>query len=136
LHRLRYLFASSKRHQSPRPSMENEQPALRIFACMKTRTDCRASCGPKGAADIILALRKELEERGFAAAHIDVRPSACLERCEEGPILIGLTGAVAEQATPPRKLDESQLTRPDLFFERVSPDQIPSIVDELLGLKP
>jgi hypothetical protein len=46
--------------------MQNKQPALRIFACMKTRTDCRASCGPKGAADIILALRSELEGRGLS----------------------------------------------------------------------
>ena len=58
--------------------MRNDKPALRIFACMKTRTDCRASCGPKGAADIILALRKELEGRGLDAAHIDVRPTCQL----------------------------------------------------------
>ena len=116
--------------------MQNDRATLRIFACMKTRADCRASCGPKGAADAILALRKELEGRGVAAAHIDVRPSGCLDRCEEGPVLIGLIGVVAEQTTPPRKLDANQVAHPNVLFERVSVDQIPSIVDELLGRTP
>jgi len=116
--------------------MQNKQPALRVFACMKTRAAFRASCGSKGVTDIIPALRSELAERGLSAAHIDVRPSGCLHRCESGPILIGLTGSIAEQASPPRKPDQSQLAQPDVVFERVSLDQIPSIVKKLLGLKP
>ena len=114
--------------------MPNNQPALRIFACMKTRVDGRPSCGAGGASEIILALREELEGRGLAAGHIDVRPSGCLDRCEEGPILLGLTGAIAEQATPPRKLPECVLRQPKVFFEHVSVNQIPAVVDELLGL--
>jgi (2Fe-2S) ferredoxin len=114
--------------------MQNNQPVLRIFACMKTRMDSRPSCGARGASEIMLALRKELERRGLAAGHIDVRPSGCLDRCEEGPIVLGFTGSVAEQATPPRKLPESLLREPKVTFEHVSVDEIPAIVDKLLGL--
>ena len=114
--------------------MRNNQSALRIFACMKTRMDGRPSCGARGASEIILALREELEGRGRAAAHIDVRPSGCMDRCENGPILLGFTGSVAEHPVPPRKLHERLLRRPKVSFERVSVDQIPAIVDKLLGL--
>ena len=116
--------------------MQNKRPALRIFACTKTRTEFRPSCGPKGVTDIIPALRSELEGRSLPAAHIDVRPSGCLDRCTNGPILIGLTGFIAGQASPPRKPDQSQLAQPEVVFERVSLDQIPVIVDRLLGLIP
>jgi len=114
--------------------MQNNQTALRIFACMKTRADGRPSCGAKGTSEIIIALRKELEVRGLSAGHIDVRPWSCLDRCEEGPILLGFTGPVAESATPPCKLDKELLRKPKVSFERVSMDQIPAIVDKLLGL--
>ena len=114
--------------------MQNNQPALRIFVCMKTRMDGRPSCGAKGTSEIILALRRELEGRGLSAGHIDVRPSGCLDRCEDGPILLGFTGSVAEQPASPRKLNEGLLRQPKVSFERVSVDQIPAIVDQLLGL--
>ena len=112
--------------------MRNSKPSLRIFACMKTRVDGRCSCGASGASDIILALRKELERRGLSAGHIDVHPSRCLDRCQDGPILLGFTGSVAESVTPPRELDEKLLRRPKVCFEHVSVDQIPAIVDRLL----
>ena len=112
--------------------MQNSQPALRIFACMKTRVDGRCSCGASGASEIILALRKELERRGLSAGHIDVHPSRCLDRCQDGPILLGFTGSVAESVTPPRELNEKLLRRPKVCFEHVSVDQIPAIVDRLL----
>jgi (2Fe-2S) ferredoxin len=114
--------------------MQNSQPSLRIFACMKTRVDGRCSCGASGASEIILALRKELERRGLSAGHIDVHPSRCLDRCQDGPILLGFTGSVAESVTPPRELDEKLLRRPKVCFEHVSVYQIPAIVDRLLGL--
>ena len=112
--------------------MRNSQPSLRIFACMKTRVDGRCSCGASGASEIILALRKELERRGLSAGHIDVHPSRCLDRCQDGPILLGFTGSVAKSVTPPRELDEKLLRRPKVCFEHVSVDQIPAIVDRLL----
>lgn len=115
--------------------MQNKQPALRIFACMKTRTDGRASCGAGGSSEIMMALRQELRARGISAAHIDVRPSGCLKRCEEGPVLLGFTGPIAEEAIPPHKLDGHLLKLPDVSFERVTTGQIPTIVDQLLGIK-
>jgi outer membrane protein TolC len=99
---------------------------------MKTRVDGRCSCGASGTSEIILALRKELERRGLSAGHIDVHPSRCLDRCQDGPILLGFTGSVAESVTPPRELDEKLLRRPKVCFEHVSVDQIPAIVDRLL----
>jgi len=114
--------------------MQNSQPSLRIFACMKTRVDGRCSCGASGASEIILALRKELGRRGLSAGHIDVHPSRCLDRCQDAPILLGFTGSVAESVTPPLKLDEELLRRPKVCFEHVSVDQIPAIVNRLLGL--
>ena len=114
--------------------MQNNHPTLRIFACMKTRMDGRPSCGARGASEIITRLREELRSRGLPTGHIDVRPCACLDRCDRGPILLGYTGQVAEQAMPPVKLPERLLRRPKVTFERVTVAQIPAIVDQLVGL--
>jgi hypothetical protein len=91
------------------------------------------SCGAKGAAEIIIALREELRRRGRSAAHIDVRPCACVDRCDRGPILLGLTGAVAEVAMPPYKLGDRLLEGSEIYFEYVTVDQLSAIVDQLLG---
>ena len=115
--------------------MQNNQPALRVFACMKTRVDGRPSCGARGASELILALRNEIESRSLSAAHMDVRPAGCLDRCESGPILLGFTGPITEQPLPPAKLPESLLRQPAASFEHVSVEQISAIVDKLLGLK-
>ncbi len=114
--------------------MRNSHPALRIFLCMKTRGNGRSSCGPKGASEILSALREELESRGLAASHIDVRPSGCLGRCEDGPVLLGFTGSIAEQAAAPNKLPRELLPEAKICFEGISVEQIPAIVDRLLGM--
>lgn len=115
--------------------MQNNQPAFRIFVCVKTRQDGRPACGNAGAAEIVAALRLELARRGQPAAHIDVRPCGCLDRCDQGPVLVGFTGTIAEAAVPPRKLMERLMHRPKVCFEHVSLDNVPAIVDELLGIR-
>jgi (2Fe-2S) ferredoxin len=112
--------------------MPNNHSSIRLFICMKTRHDRRASCGCTGAAEILKALRLELMRRGQRAAHIDVRPCGCLEMCEDAPVILGFTGAVAEAAMPPRNFFHKLVHRPAVRFKRVSLDQIPQIVDRLL----
>ena len=110
----------------------NTHPALRLFTCVKTRSDDRPSCGAAGAAEIISALRKELANRGTPAAHIDVRPCDCVDRCEDGPVLLGFTGRIAEEAQPPRGHLTALLHRPQFTFKKVYLEQVPAIVDRLL----
>lgn len=115
--------------------MPNNQPAFRLFACMKTRQDGRRACGNAGAAEIMTALRLELARRGRVAAHIDVHPCGCLDRCERGPILVGLSGSVAEVAVPPRQPLQKLIHSPKVCFEHISVRDVPDIVDQLLGYK-
>ena len=115
--------------------MPNNEPNLRIFACMKTRQDGRPACGNAGAAEVLTALRLELARRGQSAAHINVRPCRCIDRCEAGPVLVGFTGAIAEAPAPPKKLIERIMRRPKISFERVSVEDVPAIVDRLIGVK-
>lgn len=115
--------------------MPNNRPSFRIFVCMKTRQDGRPSCGNAGTAEIMTALRMELAQRGQAAAHIDVRPCGCLDRCDKGPVLVGFTGTVAEAADPPRNFIEKVRHRPKVCFENVSLNDVPAIVDQLLGVR-
>jgi len=82
-----------------------------------------------------MALRKELQRRGIPAAHINARPSGCLGRCEEGPILMGFTECLAEQAEPPRRIEEECLHQSTVCFEHVAVDQIRAIVETLMKLK-
>ncbi len=114
--------------------MPNSQPSIRIFACMKTKQDGRPVCGNSGAAEVMTALRLELARRGQSAAHIDVRPCGCLDKCDKGPVLVAFTGAVAEAAVPPRNVIEKLLHRPKACFENVSPNDAASIVSQLLGV--
>lgn len=113
--------------------MMNTHPALRLFVCVKTRMDGRCSCGAMGATDVILTLREELAHRGRSAAHIDVRPCGCLHQCEEGPIVLGFTGRLAEEALPPEGLLKELLHRPECTFTQVGVGQVSAIVDKLLG---
>ncbi len=115
--------------------MPNNEPSFRIFVCIKSRQDGRPACGNAGAAEVMTALRLELARRGQSAAHIDVRPCGCLDKCEDGPVLVGFTGALAEAAEPPRKLIEKLIHRPKVCFERVSLGDVPAIVDRLLGVR-
>lgn len=115
--------------------MPNNQPAFRIFVCVKTRQDGRPACGNAGAAEIMAALRVEFVRRGQPAAHIDVRPCGCLDRCDQGPVLVGFSGAIAEAAVPSRKLMENLMRCPEVCFERVSIDHVPAIVDQILGVR-
>ncbi|ADV83665.1 hypothetical protein AciPR4_2903 [Terriglobus saanensis SP1PR4] len=111
----------------------NDQPCLRVFVCVTTRTRGRQCCASSGSAEIIPALRTELARRGRAAAHIDVRPCGCIHHCDEGPTLIGFTGEIAENPRPPMELSEQFLGRSDLNLTQVSLDQVRAIVDKLLG---
>jgi (2Fe-2S) ferredoxin len=113
--------------------MRNKQPDLRILTCMKTRAGNQESCGTKCAADVLIALRKELQRRGLPAAHVNAQPSGCLGRCEDGPILMGFTGRLAEQADP-SQIEEELLDQSTVCFEHVTVDQIPEIVETLMKL--
>ena len=102
---------------------------------MHTRTGDQASCGAKCPSQILLALRKELHARGIPAAHINARPSGCLGRCDNGPILMGFIGLLAEQANPSERLEEELLQQARICFEHVTVDQVQRIIDTLMKLE-
>ena len=113
--------------------MANEEKALRLFVCLKTRTDGRHCCSASQAAHILSRLRTDLASEGQLAAHIDVRPSGCLDRCEEGPVVMGFLGKLAEEAVPSKFLLKRSLDAAAYTFTQLTEDDIPGVIRTLLG---
>lgn len=90
-------------------TMKEKRQRLRLFVCMKTRTDGRSCCVHQGASIVLDKLRRQIFERGETCSHIDVRPSGCLDRCEDGPVVMAFYGQLAEEATPSRELIKASL---------------------------
>ncbi len=80
---------------------------LSILICNQHR-DLQASCGARGAADLIPLLRSALNSAGL---DIPIEVIECFGRCEQGPNL---------RIAPGHR-----------FYEQVVPAVIPSIISEL-----
>jgi len=62
-----------------------------VFFCMNARDgkDARQSCGNCGAEKAQKHAKKRIKELGLSGAgKVRVNQSGCLDRCEEGPVLV------------------------------------------------
>src|ERR1700723_4425176 len=112
--------------------MKEKRHGLRLFVCMKTRTDGPPCCAYQGAAIVLDELRRQILVRGEQCSHIDVRPSGCLDRCEDGPVVMAFYGQLAEEATPSRELVKASLDAAAYTFTAVSARDVPTILDTVL----
>jgi (2Fe-2S) ferredoxin len=112
--------------------MKEERQRLRLFVCMKARTDGRSCCAHQGASIVLDELRRQILQRGETCSHIDVRPSGCLDRCEDGPVVMAFYGQLAEEATPSRELIKASLDDAAYTFTAVSARDVSEILDTVL----
>lgn len=60
-----------------------------IFVCMNQRDNGRECCADKGAQAAQKHLKKRVKELGLSGqGGIRVNQAGCLDRCEEGPVLV------------------------------------------------
>lgn len=114
--------------------MKEQRQRLRLFVCMKTRNDGdgRSCCAYQGASIVLDELRRQILQRGEEGSHIDVRPSGCLDRCEDGPVVMAFYGPLAEEATPSRELIKASLDDAVYTFTAVSARDVSTILDTVL----
>jgi hypothetical protein len=110
-------------------TIKEQRQRLRLFVCMKTRTDGRTCCAYQGSSIILDELRQRVFLRGEQCSHIDVRPSGCLDRCEDGPVVLGFYGELAKEATPSRELIKASLNDAAYTFVAVSARDASTILD-------
>lgn len=60
-----------------------------VFFCMNKREDGRNSCGDHGAEVAQKHCKRRVKELGMnGAGKIRINQAGCLDRCEEGPVLV------------------------------------------------
>ena len=60
-----------------------------VFFCMNVREDGRSSCGKQGAEVAQKHAKKRIKELGLNGHEkIRINQAGCLDRCEEGPVLV------------------------------------------------
>jgi len=79
----------------------------RIFVCA---TPGEGRCGAKGGGEVLERFRREVERRGIPASA--VLRNACTRRHEEGPVVF--------------------VYPDDVWYTRVTPEEVPEIVDRHL----
>jgi (2Fe-2S) ferredoxin len=79
-----------------------------IFVCA---TPGEGRCGAKGGGELFEAFREEVEQLGFSPTA--VLRNACTRRHEEGPVVFVFPD--------------------DVWYTRVTPEDVPGIVEEHLG---
>ncbi len=84
-----------------------------LFVCINQRPagTPKGSCATRGAVELHAALKAELAARGLAAAKVRACTSSCQDVCWAGPVVA--------------------VTPDDVFLGRVTPEDVPSIVDAL-----
>ena len=66
-----------------------------VFFCCNQRDGERESCNPKGASDLRDYAKKRVKERGLAGeGKVRINQAGCLDRCEEGPVIVVYPEAV------------------------------------------
>jgi len=112
--------------------VKERRQRLRLFVCMKTRTDGRSCCAYQGASSILDELRRKILQREDECTHIDVRPSGCLDRCEDGPVVMAFYGQLAEEEIPSRDLIKASLDDPAHTFTAACARDVSTILDTVL----
>ena len=60
-----------------------------VFFCMNQREDGRPCCGERGAATAQKHAKRRIKELGLnGPGKIRINQAGCLDRCEEGPVLV------------------------------------------------
>ena len=60
-----------------------------VFFCCNQRDGERESCNPKGASEIRDYAKKKVKELGLAGeGKVRINQAGCLDRCEEGPVMV------------------------------------------------
>ncbi len=60
-----------------------------VFFCCNQRTDGRASCNDHGAQEVRDYAKKRVKELGLAGpGKARINQAGCMDRCEEGPVLV------------------------------------------------
>ncbi len=60
-----------------------------VFFCCNQRNDGRASCNDHGAQDLRDYAKKRVKELGLAGrGEVRINQAGCLDRCEEGPVIV------------------------------------------------
>jgi (2Fe-2S) ferredoxin len=76
----------------PIESDMNDKPFYEhhVFFCTNVREDaCRQSCGKSGADDAQQHAKKRIKEMGLnGQGKVRINKAGCLDRCEEGPVVV------------------------------------------------
>ena len=60
-----------------------------VFFCMNVRDDGRSCCGKQGAEVAQKHAKKRIKELGLSGeGKVRINQAGCLDRCEEGPVLV------------------------------------------------
>ena len=60
-----------------------------VFFCCNQRDGERESCNPKGASELRDYAKKKVKELGLAGeGKVRINQAGCLDRCEEGPVMV------------------------------------------------
>lgn len=60
-----------------------------VFICVNQRDDGRASCGQRGAEAAQKHAKRCVKERGLnGQGKVRVNQAGCLDRCDEGPVMV------------------------------------------------
>jgi len=65
--------------------METAPYKCHIFVCVNDRQGQRKSCADGASPALRLALKKRLQEKGYAPTEVRISQSLCLGLCETGP---------------------------------------------------
>jgi (2Fe-2S) ferredoxin len=66
-----------------------------VFFCCNQRDGERESCNPKGASELRDYAKKKVKELGLAGeGKVRINQAGCLDRCEEGPVMVVYPEAV------------------------------------------
>ena len=82
--------------------MSEEIQERRIFVCVKKRGDREASCARSGSLELISAMRTMLAQENIPASELDIRPCGCIDLCDDGPVLVSVSGSAAQEKKPPK----------------------------------
>jgi (2Fe-2S) ferredoxin len=77
-------------------------------------------------------LRRQISARGETCSHIDVGPSGCLDRCEDGPVVMAFYGRLAEEANPSKELIKASLEDAAHTFTAVATCDVSTILETVL----
>jgi (2Fe-2S) ferredoxin len=60
-----------------------------VFFCCNQRDGSRESCNPKGASELRDYAKSRVKELGMAGeGKVRINQAGCLDRCEQGPIMV------------------------------------------------